>query len=55
MESFVRYIKCLGGIPKREALIIGLKNGNVLKLFIDNSFPIMLIKQSVSIRTLDLS
>jgi intraflagellar transport protein 122 len=38
-----------------EGLLVGLKNGMILKIFIDNSFPIQLIKHTSSIRCLDLS
>ena len=55
LESLIRYIKVLGGPAKKESLLIGLKNGNVLKIFIDNSFPIVLIKQNVPIRCVDIS
>ena len=34
---------------------MGLKSGLVLKIFVDNPFPIQLIKQKTSIRCLDLS
>jgi len=55
VDSLIRYIKVIGGPPLREALLVGLKNGSILKLFIDNPFPIQLLKHSVSIRCLDLS
>jgi len=54
-ESPVRYMKPFGGAPKKEGLLVGLKNGDALELFIDNAFPIPLVKQGVSIRILDLS
>jgi intraflagellar transport protein 122 len=55
LESLIRYIKVVGGPQNREGLLVGLKNGLVLKLFIDNPFPIHLIKQKTSVRCLDLS
>ena len=55
LESLIRYIKVLGGPAKKESLLVGLKNGNVMKIFIDNSFPIVLIKQNVPIRCVDIS
>ena len=45
----------IGGPSGREGLLVGLKNGEVLKIFVDNSFPIPLIKQSTPIRCLDIS
>ena len=29
MESHVRYIKVVGGPPRREAMLVGLRNGQV--------------------------
>ena len=51
----IRYIKVVGGPIEREALLVGLKNGTVLKIFIDNPFPIQLIKLNSPVRCLDLS
>ncbi|KAL4226474.1 hypothetical protein ACF0H5_014457 [Mactra antiquata] len=55
MESLIRYIKVIGGPSGREGLLVGLKNGQILKLFVDNPFPILLLKQSTSVRCLDMS
>jgi len=55
LESVIRYIKVVGGPIGREGLLVGLKSGMVLKIFIDNAFPISLIKHTTSIRCLDLS
>eukprot|EP01079_Euglenida_sp_SAG-EU17-18_P011137 gene11137-300_t len=55
VESSIRYIKVVGGPPSREALLVGLKNGQVLKIFMDNAFPIELIGLDQPIRCLDLS
>ena len=38
-----------------EGLLVGLKSGLVLKIFIDNPFPIQLIKHETSIRCLDIN
>ncbi|CAC5401558.1 IFT122 [Mytilus coruscus] len=55
MESLIRYIKVIGGPSGREGLLVGLKNGQIMKIFVDNAFPIMLLKQSTSVRCLDMS
>ena len=55
MESLIRYIKVVGGPPEREGLLIGLKNGQIMKIFIDNPFPVSLLSINSAVRCLDLS
>ncbi|KAI0240368.1 intraflagellar transport 122 [Lamellibrachia satsuma] len=55
MESLIRYIKVIGGPAGREGLLIGLKSGQILKIFVDNPFPILILKQNTSVRCLDIS
>jgi len=55
VESQIRYIKAVGGPPGREGILVGLMNGQIMKIFIDNSFPIQLIKLQIPVRCLDLS
>ena len=55
MEFPVRYIKVVGGPRGKEAILVGLKSGHVLQLFVDSSFPVQLIKQAHAVRYLDLS
>ncbi|XP_033110063.1 intraflagellar transport protein 122 homolog, partial [Anneissia japonica] len=55
MESLIRYIKVTGGPAGREGLLVGLKNGQIMKIFADNPFPILILKQQTSVRCLDLS
>ncbi|KAJ3038043.1 hypothetical protein HK097_003308, partial [Rhizophlyctis rosea] len=55
LEALIRYIKVIGGPAGREGLLVGLKNGTILQIFLNNPFPIPLIKQPTSVRCLDLS
>jgi len=55
LEAVIRYIRVVGGPTAREGLLVGLKNGAVFKIFIDNKFPVKLVKHQAPIRCLDLS
>ncbi len=55
MDSQIRYIKVVSGPEGKESILVGLKNGQVLRIFINNPFPNLLFKQKVAIRCLDLS
>lgn len=55
LEAVIRYIRVAGGPQRREGLLVGLKNGAVFKIFVDNRFPVKLISHSVAVRCLDLS
>jgi len=55
LASVIRYIKVDGGKAGSEGVLVGLKDGTILKVYVDNAFPIELIKQSASIRCLDIS
>ncbi|TPX34245.1 hypothetical protein SmJEL517_g03062 [Synchytrium microbalum] len=55
LDAFVRYIKVVGGPRAHEGLLVGLKSGQVLRIFTDNPFPIPIAKVSSSVRCLDLS
>jgi intraflagellar transport protein 122 len=55
LEAIIRYIRVVGGPSGREGLLVGLKNGSVFKIFIDNRFPVKLIKHVAPVRCLDLS
>ncbi|OQR94940.1 Intraflagellar Transport Protein, partial [Achlya hypogyna] len=55
LEAPIRYITVTGGAKGKEGLLVGLKDGSVLQIFIDNPFPIPLIKQANAIVCLDIS
>lgn len=44
MDSKITYLRTIGGPAKREHAIVGCSNGQVLKIFVDNSFPIQLYR-----------
>ncbi len=54
-ESIVRYIKVIGGPKNKEGMLVALKDGQVFKLFLDNPFPIPLIKHNFPVRCVDIS
>ena len=49
LDAKVTYLKSIGGPPKRQHALVGLSNGQVLKLFVDNSFPIQLYRTTVAV------
>lgn len=55
LEAAIRYIRGTGGPSGKEGLLIGLKNGQIVQIFINNPFPINIIKITTPIRCLDLS
>ncbi|XP_055378562.1 intraflagellar transport protein 122 homolog [Condylostylus longicornis] len=55
MDSLIRYIKVTGGPSGKEGLLLGLKNGQVWRIFLDNALPILMTTVMSSVRCLDLS
>lgn len=55
LEANIRYIKVLGGLPGREGFLAGLASGLVIKIFIDNIFPITLVRHPEPVRCLDIN
>ena len=55
LDAVIRYIKVVGGPEKREGILVGLKNGIILKIFIDNTLPLELVWHTSAIRCLDMS
>jgi intraflagellar transport protein 122 len=55
MDAPIKYIKVVGGPPGCEGLLVGLKNGQVLSIFVNNAFPVELIRQGTPVRCLDIN
>lgn len=55
MDSYIRYIKVTGGPLGKEGLLLGLKNGQVWRIFLDNPLPILVTTVLSSVRCLDLN
>jgi intraflagellar transport protein 122 len=55
LEDHIRFVKVVSGPPKQESLIVGLANGLVARIFIDNAFPITIVRQTTGIQVVDLS
>ena len=55
LESYIRYVKVISGPPKKESLLVGLQNGVVTRIFLDNAFPIPIVKQTTSIALVDIN
>lgn len=53
--SPIRYIKNFGGPPGKEGLLLGLKNGDVWEVHLDNIHPLKKIKVGEGVRCLDVS
>nr|CCC93690.1 predicted WD40 protein [Trypanosoma congolense IL3000] len=55
VESAVACTKMIGGVEGRECLLLGLKNGTIVRIFVDNAFPTVLVKVNSVVRCVDLS
>ncbi len=38
-------MKVMGGAAGREGIVFSLNSGAILKIFVDNAFPVQLVKQ----------
>ncbi|KAH8096448.1 hypothetical protein JL720_3820 [Aureococcus anophagefferens] len=55
LDAEVTCLKVDGGPVGKEGLLVGLADGAVLKIYIDNPFPIDMVKTSGAVRCLDTS
>lgn len=55
MGCKVDYVKCCGGAEGREVLVVGLHNGQVHKVCLDNPFTILLAEHNIPILQLDVN
>ncbi|CAB0043487.1 unnamed protein product [Trichogramma brassicae] len=55
LDAPICYVKVLGGSAGHERLLIGLKNGQVMEIYLDNPFPVLLITVESAVRCLDVS
>jgi intraflagellar transport protein 122 len=55
MDSPIRYLKLIGGPTDYESVLIGLKNGGVYQVFVNNPFTQFLAKQNGIIFCVDMN
>ncbi len=55
LESPALCARVDGGLPGRDGVLLGCANGAVMKLFIDNAFPIQISKQATAVTQLDIN
>ena len=55
MDSPIRYLKLVGGPEGHEVVLIGLKNGSVYQVFVNNPFPQFIAKQTGVIHCVDMN
>ena len=54
-EASITFIKCLGGAPGGEGVLVTCSDGNVFDIFLDNPFPVSLWQHDVLVQSADLS
>jgi intraflagellar transport protein 122 len=55
LDSFSRYVRSTGGPSGKEGVLLGLRNGQILQIFVNNPFPIYILKLESAVRSLDMS
>ena len=54
-ETDIRFLRVLGGAPKREGMLCGTKSGEVYIIYLDNQFPINIYSHDIPIKSLDIN
>lgn len=47
IENSVTTYKVAGGPTKKESVILGLEDGSIVKLILDNPFPVLIHKHTI--------
>ncbi|KAI9183034.1 hypothetical protein H9P43_003950 [Blastocladiella emersonii ATCC 22665] len=55
LDSMIRYIKVVGGPPGREAVLLGMRDGWTYQVFLDNPFPVPLVRHGFPVRCVDIN
>lgn len=55
LDDDVRYVKCVGGPTGREGILVACRDGQVFKIYVNNTFPCLMWKHRRAIRYADLS
>eukprot|EP00796_Vickermania_ingenoplastis_P004923 gene4924-3535_t len=55
MDSPVTFLMVHGGADEREVVLVGLKSGQCMKLFVDNPFPIQILKIATAVHSMHLN
>lgn len=55
VDSDIKFVKVVGGPCGKEGVILGLNNGKVVQVFLDNPFPIPLTQRDSAIISADFS
>jgi intraflagellar transport protein 122 len=55
LDSPICYIKIVGGPTGQERLLTGLKNGQIMEIYLDNPFPTLLATVDGAVRCVDIS
>ncbi len=54
-DAIIRFMKVVEGPKGREGVLLGLKDGHAFKIFVDNPFPILLVKHKFPVKCLDIN